>query len=84
MPLYKAAYAAAAWAGCVMRLDLVWALSDVFNGLMALPNLIGVLALRRAVLAEWQRYRRANHIGQFRPLSRRHVTQFAQKSPSSR
>ena len=84
VPLYKAAYAAAAWAGCVMRLDLVWALSDVFNGLMALPNLIGVLALRRAVLAEWQRYRRANHIGQFRPLSRRHVTQFAQKSPSSR
>lgn len=28
-----------------MKLDLVWNISDVFNGLMAIPNLIGVLAL---------------------------------------
>ena len=45
-----------------MRLDLAWALSDTFNGLMALPNLVGVLALRREVLREWRRYRRADHI----------------------
>ena len=45
-----------------MRLDLAWALSDTFNGLMALPNLAGVLALRRDVLGEWRRYRRSNHI----------------------
>ena len=45
-----------------MRLDLAWALSDTFNGLMALPNLVGVLALRREALAEWRRYRRAKDI----------------------
>ena len=47
----------AAAAGCMMRLEPVWALSDTFNGLMALPNLAGVLALRRQVIAEWCRYK---------------------------
>ena len=41
----------------MMRLEPVWALSDTFNGLMALPNLAGVLALRRQVIAEWCRYK---------------------------
>ena len=62
MPVYKALFVAAAIAGCTMRLDLAWALSDTFNGLMALPNLVGVLALRRETLREWRRYRRTNHI----------------------
>lgn len=54
--LYRALFTIAAIFGCVMRLDMVWSLSDTFNGLMALPNLVGVLALRREVLAEWKRY----------------------------
>jgi AGCS family alanine or glycine:cation symporter len=29
----------------VAKLDFVWSLSDTFNGLMAIPNLIGLLAL---------------------------------------
>ena len=62
MPVYKALFVAAAVAGCTMRLDLAWALSDTFNGLMALPNLVGVLALRRETLREWRRYRWTNHI----------------------
>ena len=62
VPVYKALFVAAAAVGCTMRLDLAWALSDTFNGLMALTNLVGVLALRRETLREWQRYRRANHI----------------------
>ena len=52
IPVYKAAFLLAAVAGCMMRLEPVWALSDTFNGLMALPNLAGVLALRRQVIAE--------------------------------
>ena len=28
-----------------MSLDLAWDLSDTFNGLMAIPNLIGVVTL---------------------------------------
>jgi AGCS family alanine or glycine:cation symporter len=31
--------------GAVAKLDFVWSLSDTFNGLMAIPNLIGLLAL---------------------------------------
>ena len=30
-------------------LTLVWQLSDLFNGLMAFPNLIGLIGLRRHV-----------------------------------
>lgn len=35
--------------GSLLKVDLVWALSDMFNGLMVIPNLIGVLALSGVV-----------------------------------
>lgn len=42
-------YLNAVFFGCVARLTLVWELSDIFNGLMAVPNLIGLFFLRREV-----------------------------------
>lgn len=36
--------------GAGLKVDLVWSLSDMFNGLMVLPNLIGVLALGNVVV----------------------------------
>ena len=36
--------------GAVLRLDRAWTLSDTFNGLMMLPNLIGVIALSGTVV----------------------------------
>ncbi len=42
---YLAAYLSAAYLGCIARLELVWELSDIINGLMALPNLAAVLLL---------------------------------------
>ena len=36
--------------GATMNLQLAWDLSDTFNGLMAIPNLIGVLALSPVVV----------------------------------
>ncbi len=36
--------------GATMNLDLAWDISDTFNGLMALPNLIGVLVLSGTVI----------------------------------
>lgn len=42
-------YLNAVFFGCVARLPLVWDLSDIFNGLMAVPNLIGLFLLRRQV-----------------------------------
>lgn len=56
LPLYRMIFVLATVLGCTMRLDLAWSVSDTFNGLMALPNLAGVLALRREVIAEWRRY----------------------------
>ncbi|MEG2928473.1 MAG: sodium:alanine symporter family protein [Oscillospiraceae bacterium] len=35
--------------GSCLKVDLVWALSDMFNGLMVLPNLIALLALGKVV-----------------------------------
>ena len=42
--------------GAVMKLDLAWALSDTFNGLMMLPNLVGVVGLSGVVVRETQAY----------------------------
>lgn len=38
--------------GAVAELNLVWSLSDVFNGLMAIPNLIGLLILTPVIVKE--------------------------------
>ena len=36
--------------GATMNLNLAWDIADTLNGLMALPNLIGVLLLSGTVL----------------------------------
>lgn len=43
--IYKGLFVAMIFFGCIMKLDLAWDLSDTFNGLMMIPNLIGVLSL---------------------------------------
>lgn len=43
--IYKIIFVAAILGGSVMGESLVWELSDTFNGLMMIPNLIGVLVL---------------------------------------
>lgn len=40
--------------GCIVigtlgKVDLVWSLSDLFNGIMVIPNLIGIILLRKEV-----------------------------------
>lgn len=35
--------------GSLLKVDLIWQLADMFNGMMVLPNLIGLLALRKIV-----------------------------------
>lgn len=42
--------------GAIKSLDLVWALSDVMNGLMALPNLVGLLLLSGVIVRETREY----------------------------
>ncbi len=42
--------------GAMAKLDVVWTLSDIFNGLMAFPNLVGLLGLSSVVFAETKDY----------------------------
>lgn len=42
--------------GAVAKLNLVWNLSDTFNGLMAIPNLVGLLLLTPVVVKETRSY----------------------------
>ncbi len=42
--------------GATMNLDLAWDLSDTFNGLMAIPNLIGVVSLSGLVMKITKNY----------------------------
>ena len=45
--------------GSTLKVDLVWSLSDTFNGLMVIPNLISLLSLSNTVSRLYQAYRRA-------------------------
>lgn len=49
---YRVLFIAMILPGAVLELDIVWKISDVFNGLMAFPNLIGLCALSGVVLSE--------------------------------
>ena len=49
MYLYHGGYLASVFLGCVSRMETVWAVSDIFNGLMAVPNLAALVLLGRRV-----------------------------------
>lgn len=42
---YQLVYSAMIYVGCIASLDAVWEFADLFNGLMAIPNLIALIAL---------------------------------------
>jgi len=53
---YRVAFCAAVFLGAVAKLELVWQFADTMNALMALPNLIGLLALSGVVVRETRSY----------------------------
>ncbi|MCP4114334.1 MAG: sodium:alanine symporter family protein [Desulfobacteraceae bacterium] len=53
---YRIAFILFVGVGAVAKLDLVWNLSDTFNGLMAIPNLVGLLLLTPVVVRETKSY----------------------------
>jgi alanine or glycine:cation symporter, AGCS family len=53
---YRLLFVLAAFLGSIYTLDFVWLLSDVMNGLMALPNLVGLLLLSGVAAAETRSY----------------------------
>ena len=53
---YRVVYVTCTFLGSAVSLDFVWGISDVMNGLMALPNLVGLLLLSGVVVAETRGY----------------------------
>ena len=49
---YRVLWVAAVMVGSVVTLKAVWSFADIANGLMAVPNLISLLALHRVIAAE--------------------------------
>ncbi|MCM3124704.1 sodium:alanine symporter family protein [Mesobacillus sp. AQ2] len=49
---YRIAFVAAVFVGAISQLEIVWGVADVMNGLMAFPNLIGLLGLSGVVVVE--------------------------------
>ncbi len=47
--IYRCIYVAFVFVGAVGSLDLIWSISDTMNGLMIIPNLIGVIGLWKVV-----------------------------------
>ena len=59
--IYTALFIAAAAVGAATRLETVWALADLFNGLMCLPNLAAMLCLSKEITAGWSRPQKKFH-----------------------
>ncbi|HCT63914.1 MAG TPA: sodium:alanine symporter family protein [Lachnospiraceae bacterium] len=59
-PIYKVIYIIIIVVGCTSSLELVWGLSDTFNGLMAIPNLIAVAMLSGEVVKMTRAYLEKN------------------------
>jgi alanine or glycine:cation symporter, AGCS family len=56
--LYRIVYTLTVLVGAGMNLGLVWTIADIFNALMAIPNLIGLLALSGVVVAETRDFKK--------------------------
>lgn len=42
--------------GPYMTVSAVWTIADIFNGLMAIPNMIAIFALNGVVVAETKKF----------------------------
>ncbi|OOF32046.1 alanine/glycine:cation symporter family protein [Salinivibrio proteolyticus] len=54
--LYKIIFIGLIASGSFIHLNTIWILADIVNGLMAIPNLIGLLLLRHVVINETRAY----------------------------
>ena len=56
--VYRIVYVATVLLGAGMNLGLVWTIADIFNALMAIPNLIGLVLLSGVVVAETRSFKK--------------------------
>ena len=53
---YRILFCIAVFVGAISKLDVVWTFADIMNGLMAIPNLIGLIGLGGVVAMETKNY----------------------------
>ncbi|KKB37092.1 alanine/glycine:cation symporter family protein [Bacillus thermotolerans] len=56
---YRIVFVAAVFVGAVTSLELVWLFADIMNGLMAFPNLVGLIGLSGVVVYETKKVLKA-------------------------
>ncbi len=61
--IYRWLYIAAVFIGPYMTVSVVWEIADIFNGLMAFPNMVAVLVLSGVVAKETRNYLRSRRNG---------------------
>ena len=49
----------------ITALDFVWIMADIFNALMALPNIFAVIALSPVIVKETNYYMYGNRLDEF-------------------
>ncbi len=54
--LYRVVFVIMVALGGFLKLELIWIIADIVNGLMALPNLIALLALSPVIIRETKNY----------------------------
>lgn len=52
LKVYRVVYVVAIFFGAIVQLTVIWNVADLLNGLMAIPNLISLLALAGVIVAE--------------------------------
>ena len=53
---YRGFFTIVVFLGAVAKLDLVWTFADIMNGLMAFPNLVGLIGLSNVIVLETRKY----------------------------
>lgn len=54
--IYKVLFVIFTFVGTVASLDVVWNIADILNGLMVIPNVIGILLLSGVLIKETKKY----------------------------
>ena len=54
--LYRLAYIMLVGLGAFLHFNLIWIIADIVNGLMAFPNLIALIGLRKVIIEETKDY----------------------------
>ncbi len=62
---YRILWVIVVFIGCVSKIDLVWVFADCVNGLMALPNLICMLALSGILIRQTRHYLWQNRLDEY-------------------